>query len=158
MLIQQFLDALNGGEVVDLTHPLYVYVTNSPLTTFTTKGPTAAIPTDAADGTTWTTLLNQSVLTKPTKINGFIVTVSAGWLGKCRLRVVTAAGTKIWPFGASVVQDTDWTSGVLSLLGQELTVPIINGYILQFSSNNVGDVAATGATATLTELDVVEIG
>jgi len=115
-----------------------------------------------ANGINWIDLLDKSPggaspLTKPTKICGFMVTVSAGWAGKARLRITDGAGTtKIFPFQAYYTQDTEFTSAVQVVFNFEVVVPIADGYKVQFCSS-AGDVGA-GFDVTLDNLDVIEVG
>lgn len=119
------------------------------LTTFSqeTAGATAV------NGVTWKTLLDKSTITGHTEIVAFKVTKGGVWAGTPKLRIVTAAAVKIWPFGAEFVEGTDYTDAVLQRLDYVPQVPISSGYILQFRSSDAGDGA--GETLTLNELDVI---
>ena len=108
------------------------------------------------DGVTWKDLLDKSILTKPTKLCGFKVTVGGAWAGKAQVRIVDSVGNKIFPFQAQYEQDTDFTSGTQVLLNFPVVVPMANGYKFQFRSTNAADGA--GETLALNNLDVVEVG
>lgn len=122
------------------------------LTTFSQESVAA---TDV-DGTTWKDLLDKSTITKPTKICGFKVTVAGAWAGKAKLRITDGAGTKIFPFQAEYVEDTDFTSAVQADLNFPVVVPVADGYKVQFRSANAADGA--GETVQLNNLDVIETG
>ncbi|MBA7506206.1 hypothetical protein ES706_04887 [subsurface metagenome] len=123
------------------------------LTTFTQETHVAV----NANGTNWVDLLDKSTITKPTKICGFKVTVSAGWTGKARVRITDGAGTtKIFPFQAYYEQDDGFTSGTQVVFNFLVVVPVADGYKLQFCSSNGADGA--GNTVTLDNLDVIEVG
>lgn len=108
------------------------------------------------NGTTWKDLLDKSVITKPLKICGFLVTVAGGWAGKAQVRITDKVGTKIFPFQDQYEQDTDFTSGTQLALNFAVVVPVANGYKFQFRSTNVTDGA--GKTLQLNNLDVMEVG
>ncbi len=110
-----------------------------------------------AEGTDWVDLLDKSTITRPTKICGFKVTVSAGWTGKARVRITDGAGTtKIFPFQAYYEQDAGFTSGTQVVFNFAVVVPVADGYKVQFCSSNGADGA--GNTVTLDNLDVIEVG
>jgi hypothetical protein len=113
-------------------------------------------PATAVNGTTWKDLLDKSVLTKPTKICGFVATVAGGWAGKAKVRITDGSGTKIFPFQAEYVQDTDFTSGVQVVFNFPVEVPVASGYKFQFRSTAAGDGA--GKTLQLNNLDVIAVG
>jgi hypothetical protein len=121
----------------------------------TTFSQETAIATDV-DGTNWKTLLDKSTLTKYTQICGIKVTVAGTWAGLAKLRIIDGAGTKLWPFGSEVVQNTDFTSGNLTVLNFTCNVPAATGYKLQFRSSDGGDGA--GDTVQLNNLDVISVG
>jgi len=122
------------------------------LTTFTQK---TAAATDV-NGVTWKTLYDGSAITKFTKIAGFNITKGAGWAGNLKIRIVTAGLVKIFPFQAEYVEGTDFNSGFQYTLNFPVEVPVASGYILQFRSDNAADGA--GETATLNNLDIIEVG
>ena len=108
------------------------------------------------NGVTWSTLYDGSILTKPTQICGFMVTVAGGWAGSSKVRIVNAAGTKIFPFQAEYVEGTDFVSATQAVFNFPVVVPVASGYILQFRSSNAGDGA--GKTMALNNLDIIEEG
>jgi len=117
--------------------PLDEWLSLLGLTTFTQKTHAAV----NANGTTWVDLLDESAITKPTKICGFMVTVSGGWAGKARLKITDGAGTtKIFPFQAYYEQDTDFASAAQVVFNFELVDPEAEGYKVQFCSSAAGDV------------------
>lgn len=124
----------------------------------TTYGQRTAVATDV-DGTNWVDLLTVTTLTLQEEIWGITLTIAGGWIGLCEYRFVRAdAGTKIFPFAATCVENTDFVSGIPINYPAPIVVPIFIGYILQFRSTNAGDVAGTGKTCTLTELPVIARG
>lgn len=124
------------------------------LTTFTQET-TGAI---GANGTSWVDLLDKSVLTKPTKICGFKVTMGGTpWAGSLCVRIVDGASTKIFPFQAEYVEGTDFTDATQAVFNFPVVVPVADGYKFQFRSTNAGDVGPA-QTLTLNNLDVIEIG
>jgi hypothetical protein len=110
----------------------------------------------AANGLNWVNLYNGSSLVKSTQICGFNVAYGGVWQGKALLRIVTAAGVKIFPFIAYYTEGTDFTAGIAEPLNFPVQVPNIYGYIIQFASNNALDVS--GPTLALTELDIIQMG
>lgn len=133
-------DLLDGKHNTDLLGAQVTYVDRT------------VIATDA-NGTTWKDLLDMSVLTKPEQINTFTLTVAGGWAGKAKIRIVDAAGTKIWPMVLTeFVEDTDWSSGLITYLNPPMTVSVTQGYKLQFRSTAAGDGA--GKTLAVTSCEV----
>ena len=122
------------------------------LTTFDQE---TAVATNA-NGLTWVDLLDMSVIVKPTKICGFMVTVAGGWAGNAQVRIVTGAGVKIFPFQTQYVQGTDFQSAIPVVFNFPVEVPIADGYKFQFRSSAAGDGA--GKTLQLNNLDVIEVG
>jgi len=137
------------NEGVDATETLAGFLD---ITTFAQE---IAAATDV-NGVTWKDLLDKSTITKPTKICGFKLTVAGTWAGAAKVRIVDGAGTKIWPFAAESVQDTDWTSGTQETFTFTVNVPVVDGYKLQFRSSDAADGA--GDTLQLNNLDVIEAG
>lgn len=115
-----------------------------------------AVGATDVDGTTWKDLLDKSVLTKPVKICGFLVTVAGAWAGKAQVRITNGAGDKIFPFQDQYEQDTDFISATQATLNFPVVIPTQAGYKFQFRSSNAGDGA--GETLALNNLDVQEIG
>jgi hypothetical protein len=113
----------------------------------TTFGEEAVLATDV-NGVTWKTLLDKSTITGPTEIWGFKATKGGVWAGNSKIRIVTAAAVKIWPFGAEAVEGTDFVDGVDVDFPAPVSVPVASGYIVQFRSSDAGDGA--GETAALT--------
>lgn len=115
-----------------------------------------AVGATDVNGVTWKDLLDRSVITKPTKICGFLVTVAGTWAGKAQIRIVDGSGTKIFPFQDQYEQDTEFTSGTQVTLNFPVIVPVADGYKFQFRSTDVADGA--GETLQLNNLDVIEVG
>ena len=113
-------------------------------------------PATDVSGTTWKDLLDRSSIIRPTRIVGFKVTRGGTWAGRARLRVVDGAGTKIFPHQDEYVEDTDFFDASLAVLNVPVTIPVANGYKLQFRSSDAADGA--GETLTLNQLDVIEVG
>lgn len=110
----------------------------------TTFGTETAAATDV-DGVTWKDLLDKSSITGPTEIWGLKATKGGVWAGSAKVRVVTAAGTKIWPFAAEAVEGTDFVDGVALPFPAPICIPQATGYKVQFRSSDAGD----GAGETL---------
>jgi hypothetical protein len=126
------------------------------LTPLTTRLFQETAPATNADGTNWVDLLDRSTIAKPVRICGFRVIVAGGWAGKCQIRIVDGAGTtKIFPFAAQLVQDTDFVSGTQYAFSFPCDVSVSKGYKLQFNSTNAADGA--GKTLQLNNLDVMEL-
>lgn len=121
------------------------------LTTFQQE---SAAATDV-DGTNWKTLLDKSTLTLPVNIYGFKVTKGGAWAGNAKIRIVTGAGTKIFPFQAEYIEGTDFVDATQAVFNFVVNVPANVGYIVQFRSSNAGDGA--GETLTLNNLDVATV-
>ena len=112
-------------------------------------------PATAVNGNTWKDLLDMSVLTKSTKICGFMVTVAGGWAGSAQLRITDADENKIFPFQDEYTEGTDFNSGVQAIFNFPVEVNVASGYKFQFRSTNAADGA--GQTLELDNLDVVEL-
>lgn len=112
--------------------------------------------TTNASGVNWVDLLNKSVLAADTKVCGFKVTIAGAWAGLCQIRIVTGAGTKLFPFAAQLVQGTDFASGVQNTFAFPLIIRTFEGYKFQFCSTNAGDGA--GETCQLDNLDIITLG
>ncbi len=138
--------------IEDLLAALTLVVDALDITTFKQE----AVGAMDVNGTTWKDLLDKSVITKPTKICGFTVTVAGGWAGKAQVRITDGAGTKIFPFQAEYEQDDGFTSGTQVVFNFPVLAPVANGYKFQFRSTNVGD--GVGKTLQLNNLDVIEMG
>lgn len=106
------------------------------------------------NGVTWEDLLDRSTITSPVRICGFTVTKGGSWAGSAKIRVTDGAGNKIIPFGAELVETTDFTSGTQVVFNFPVEVSVSKGYIVQFRSSNAGDGA--GETLALS-LDVEEL-
>lgn len=115
------------------------------LTTFSQE--TAAAT--AVDGVTWKDLLDKSTITGPTEIWGFKVTKGGTWAGSSKVRIVTGAGTKIWPFGDEAVDGTDFVDAADVDFPAPVCVPQATGYKLQFRSSDAGDGAGETLAATV---------
>jgi len=112
------------------------------LTTFGTEAGGAVAYVAAS----WETIFTSAV-TKPTKLVGIIITNSAAPTTPI-YRICSPAGTKIFPFGASDAV----ASGILQLFDPLIEIP--KGATYEVSVN----CTAIGGTATLTELDKIELG
>jgi len=115
-----------------------------------------AVAATDVNGVTWKDLLDKSTITKPTKICGFKLTAAGTWAGVAKVRITDGAGTKIWPFGDELVQDTDWVSGTQETLNFPIWVPIATGYKVQFRSSEAAD--GEDETLQLNNLDIIEVG
>jgi hypothetical protein len=115
-----------------------------PLTTFGTNTVGATV----VNGVTWEDLDDETGIPEPVRLYGITLTVAGGWAGKAVVRVVDRLDVKIWPAGAEIVQDTDFTSGVRLVIDPEIFVTVEAGYKIQFRSDNAGDGA--GKTLALT--------
>ena len=113
----------------------------------TTYGTETAAATDV-DGTTWKDLLDKSALTGPTEIWGFKATSGGVWAGDEKIRIITGAGVKIWPFGTEAVEGTDFIDATDLDFPAPVCVPEATGYKVQFRSSDAGDGA--GETLALT--------
>jgi len=108
------------------------------------------------DGTNWKDLLDRSVITKPVRICGFMVTKGAGWAGFAQIRIVDGAGlVKLFPFQAQYVEPGDFASAALAVFNFPVEVSVSKGYKFQFRSSNAADGA--GETLALDNLDVQEL-
>lgn len=94
----------------------------------------------------WETIFTNTV-TKPTKLAGIIITNSAAPANPI-YRICSPAGTKIFPFGASEAVNT----GVLQLFDPLIELPKGATYTVEVNCTGIG------GTATMTELDKVEVG
>jgi len=119
----------------------------------TTFGEETAAATDV-NGTTWKTLLDKSTLTSFTELWSIKVTKGGTWAGTPKLRIVTGAGTKIFPFGDEGVEGTDFIDTIEWPFPAPVCVPAATGYIVQFRSSDAGDGA--GETLTLNSLGKIE--
>ena len=116
-----------------------------------------AVAATDVNGVTWKDLLDRSVITKPVRICGFMVTKGAGWAGFAQIRIVDGAGTtKLFPYQAEYVEPGDFASAALVVFNFPVEVSVSKGYRFQFRSDNILDGA--GETLALTTLDVQELG
>jgi hypothetical protein len=108
------------------------------------------------NGTTWKDLLDRSVITKPVRICGFMVTKGGVWAGFVQVRIVDGAGTtKIFPFKTEYEEPGDFALATQATLNFPVEVSVSKGYKFQFRSTNAGDGA--GETLALDNLDVQEL-
>jgi len=114
------------------------------------------IATDV-NGVAWKDLLDMSAIAVQEELWGITLTIAGAWAGLCQFRIIEALGsTKIFPFAAQAVQDTDFFSGVEWAFPAPVIVPVYYGYKIQFRSTVAGDGA--GETCALTELAIITRG
>ena len=111
---------------------------------------TEQVSATVVNGQTWKDLLDKSSLVYQTDVLGFTVTRGGSWAGLVKIRIVDGAGSKIFPGSAELVEGTDFFDATEMRFIGPVTVPVVNGYKLQFRSSSVADGA--GETLALTEL------
>ena len=131
---------------------LTALVASLDITNFTQE----AVAATDVDSTTWKDLLDNSTITKPTKICGFKVTKGGAWAGNPKIRIVDGSANKIFPFQDEYVMGTDFADATQVTFNFPVVVPVADGYIFQFRSSNAAD--GLGETLQLNNLDVIEMG
>lgn len=143
-------DNIRGVSNRDLTEVYNLINTSSnpfQLTTYTTKTGSPVAYVDA----TWVDIYSSGALTKDTEITGIMITNSGGLTGDV-FRITLGDGTtKVFPYGAS--NTIGGQSGKLQEFQFPVRIPSSETYKIQ-----VNCTSANARTATLTELDVIEVG